>query len=66
MQETLREELRQADLAASEEDPARYERIITNLPFLDALTSEILRVHPAAPEITRVVSLFSCDCNLYL
>jgi len=30
---------------------------LTSLPYLDAVVHEILRLHPAIPELTRIVSL---------
>ena len=52
MQETLRAELRR-ELAGGE-DPT-YDQLMHGLPYLDAFTCEILRMHPAVPELMREV-----------
>ena len=51
MQETLRAELRR-ELAG--EDSA-YDQLMHGLPYLDAFTCEILRMHPAVPKLVREV-----------
>ena len=53
VQDTLRAEFRSA-LGATD-DPADIQRVNT-LPYLDAFTSEVLRVHPVVPDLTREVS----------
>ena len=53
MQDTLRAELRsQLDTT----DDATYGQDVNALPYLDAFTCEVLRMHPAAHELTREVS----------
>ena len=53
MQDTLRAEL-QSGLGATD-DPA-YSQGVNDLLYLDAFTSELLRMYPAVPELTREVS----------
>ena len=36
-------------------DPT-YDQLKANLPYLDAVVHETLRLHPAIPEFTRIVS----------
>jgi cytochrome P450 len=50
MQNKLREEL----LQGGGGDPT-WDELTTHTSFLDAFTSEILRLHPPLPEIQRVV-----------
>ncbi|KAJ7128343.1 cytochrome P450 [Mycena epipterygia] len=50
MQTKLRNELLQAD------GDHTWEEITHNLPYLDAFTSEILRIHPPVPELQRVAA----------
>lgn len=38
-----------------DQDPT-YDQLANGLPYLDAFTSEVLRLRPAAAEVTRVVS----------
>jgi len=52
VQDTLRAELGD-ELGAA--DP-KYEHLVDGLPYLDAFTSEVLRLHPPLDQFTRVVS----------
>ncbi|KAJ7689401.1 cytochrome P450 [Mycena rosella] len=52
IQTKLRDELLQA---GRDRDPS-WEELTNNLPFLDAFTSEILRLHAPLPEIQRVAA----------
>ena len=51
MQETLCREI-----AASEIQEPTYDQLMNTFPYLDAVTCEILRLHPPLPEIAREVS----------
>ena len=33
-----------------------YDQLVNELEYLDAFTTELVRVHPAFPDVTRVVS----------
>jgi len=50
VQTKLREEL-----LAFGPDPT-YDQLKANLPYLDAVVHEVLRIHPSIPEFTRMVS----------
>jgi Cytochrome P450 len=52
VQTRLREEL-----LAFGPDPT-YDQLKANLPYLDAVVHETLRLHPPVPESTRLVSLY--------
>jgi cytochrome P450 len=51
LQQALRKELRQAYPTS---DPT-WDELMQNLPLLDAVVHETLRLHPAVPETTSVV-----------
>lgn len=57
----LREELR---LHLGDQDPT-YDQLANGLPYLDAFTSEILRLRPAAGDVTRVVSYHIFLLDIY-
>lgn len=45
-------------------DPT-YDQLTMELPYLDAIVHETLRLHPPLPETTRVVSRYQCP-NVFL
>jgi cytochrome P450 len=53
-QQKLREEL--AQFVGS--DPT-FDQLSTGLPYLDAISQEVLRLHPPVHETTRVVRMIS-------
>jgi cytochrome P450 len=53
IQKTLRAELRKDFEARG--DPT-YDQLVNELVYLDAFTAELLRLHPAFPDVKRVVS----------
>ena len=56
MQDALRAELRR-ELTPGE-DPT-HDKLVNGLPYLDAITCEVLRLHPPLQEMTREVSRLS-------
>jgi len=58
----LREELR---LHLGDQDPT-YDQLANGLPYLDAFMSEVLRLRPAAGDVTRVVSYHIVLLDIYL
>jgi cytochrome P450 len=55
IQETIRAELRDAFTTGGD---LTYDQLMNDLPYLDAFTCELLRIHLASPETMRVVRLF--------
>lgn len=52
-QDRLRKEL----LEVSNGEDASYDELMNELPYLDAVTREIFRVHPPVEQIDRIVRL---------
>ena len=57
----LRAELR---THLGDQDPT-YDQLVNGLPYLDAFTSEVFRLRPAAGEVTRVVSYHILLLDIY-